>query len=74
MKYYTLQAIINGKSEIFSRKFSTRQKAMDYMFDYLDHAYLFGKQVDEEYAVGNKHNIAYVCDNNTRFIIRRVVR
>jgi len=73
MKYYTLQAIINGESEFFSQKFASREKAMDFMFDYLDQAYLFDKQIEEEYAVGNKHNIAYVCDNNTRFIIRRVL-
>lgn len=75
MKYYTLQAIINGESKVFSNKFASRENAMDFMFNYLDRAYLFGKQIEEEYAVGNnKHNVAYVCDPNTSFIIRRVVR
>ena len=71
MKYYTLQAIINGESKVFSNQFATRQSAMDFMFDYLDRAYIFDKQIEEEYAIGNKHNVAYVCDNNTRFIINR---
>ena len=71
MKYYTLQAIINGERKTFSKKFATRQNAMDFMFDYLERAYIFDKQIEEEYTVGNKHNVAYVCDNNTRFMICR---
>lgn len=72
MKYYTLQAIINGERKVFSNKFATRQNAMDFMFDYLERAYIFDKQIEEEYALfDNKHNVEYVCDNNTRFIINR---
>ena len=72
MKYYTLQAIINGENKVFSNQFATRQSAMDYMFDYLERAYIFDKQIEEEYALfDNKHNIEYVCDYNTRFIINR---
>ena len=75
MKYYTLQAIINGESKVFSQEFASRQNAMDFMFDYLDRAYIFNKHVDEEYAVGdNKHEIEYVCDYNTRFTVCREVK
>ena len=72
MKYYTLQAIINGESKVFSHQFATRQSAMDFMFDYLERAYIFDKQIEEEYAIqGDKHNVEYVCDYNTRFIVNR---
>ena len=71
MKYYTLQAIINGENKFFSRQFATRQNAIDFMFDYLERAYIFDKQIEEEYAIGNPHRVAYVCDNGTRFIISR---
>lgn len=72
MKYYTLQAIINGERKVFSKKFQSRQKAIDFMFDYLERAYIFDKKIDEEYAIGNnKHNVVYVCDNYTRFIVNR---
>ena len=72
MKYYTLQAIINGERKIFSTKFANRQNAIDYMFDYLERAYIFDKQIEEEYAIqGDKHNVEYVCDYNTRFIVNR---
>ena len=75
MKFYTLQAIINGERKTFSNKFESRQKAIDFMFDYLDRAYIFNKHVDEEYAVGdNKHNVEYVCDYYTRFTICREVK
>ena len=74
MKYYTLQAIINGERKTFSKTFTSRQKAIDFMFDYLERAYIFDKQIEEEYAVGNdKHNVEYVCDYSTRFIINRSI-
>ena len=72
MKYYTLQAIINGDRKTFSKKFASRQNAIDFMFDYLERAYIFDKQIEDEFAIrGNKHNIEYVCDYGTRFRIAR---
>ena len=72
MKYYTLQAIINGERKTFSKQFASRQSAIDFMFDYLERAYIFDKQIEDEYAIhDDKHNVEYVCDYNTRFIINR---
>ena len=72
MKYYTLQAIINGERKVFSKQFASRQNAIDFMFDYLERAYIFDKQIEEEYAISNdKHNVEYVCDYYTRFIVNR---
>ena len=76
MNYYTLKAIVNGEAKDFSKKkFSSRQGAIDFMFDYLDSAYIFNKSINEEYTVGNnKHNVEYVCDYYTRFTISRELR
>lgn len=72
MKYYTLNAVVNGENKKFSKKFMSRQNAMDYMFDYLEQSYIFNKQINEEYAVGDdKHVVEYVCDDYTRFVIAR---
>ena len=73
MNYYTLRAVVNGEPIDFSKKkFSSRQGAIDYMFDYLDRACIFNKEVSEEYAIGNdKHRIEYVCDYFNRFIVSR---
>ena len=69
---YTLEAIINGKTTKFNRKFASRQNAIDFMFDYLDRAYIFDKQINDEYIVeDNKHKVEYVCDYYTRFIVTR---
>ena len=73
MKYYTLQAIINGERKTFSKQFTSRQSAIDFMFDYLERACIFGKEVEDEYTVGDKHNIEYVFDYNNRFIVSRQV-
>ena len=74
MKYYILHAVVNGKEAILKRAlFSSRQQAIDYMFDYYDRHYMYSLQVTDEYQIdGNKHNIEYVCDNYNRFIITRV--
>ena len=73
MNYYSLKAIVNGETKDFSKKkFSSRQGAIDFMFNYLDRECIFGKEVEEEYAIGNdKHRIEYVCDYYTRFIVSR---
>lgn len=73
MNYYTLKAIVNGELKDFSKKkFSTRQGAIDFMFDYLDREYIYDKEVSDVYPVGNdKHRIEYVCDYYTRFIVSR---
>ncbi len=70
---YTLEAIINGKVKKFGKKFSSRQNAINFMFDYLENAYLFNKQVNDEYILeGNKHKVEYVLDYYNRFIVTRV--
>lgn len=73
MKYYTLTAIVDGRYVKLKRcLFSTRNEAIDYMFDYYRKNYMFDLEVRDEYPVdGNKHNIEYVCNYQNRFTIAR---
>ena len=75
MKYYILNAVVNGKDVHLKRAwFSSRQQAIDYMFDYYEKHFMYSLQVSDEYQIdGNKHNIEYVCNNYNRFTINRVV-
>ena len=73
MKRYTLQAVVDGELIGFKRKFASRNKAIDYIFDYYSKHYYQNIQVDEEFFVnGNEHDIEYVCDYYNRFRITRV--
>lgn len=73
MKYYTLEAIIEGKDIKFNKVFKTRLSAIEYMFKYYDKHYMYDLMVNEEFAIeGNKHNVEYVCDDYRRFRVNRV--
>lgn len=73
MKYYTLEAIVNGDSVKLRRSmFASRSEAINYMFKYYEDHYLYNLQVRDEYPVsGNKHRVEYYCDFNNRFIVTR---
>lgn len=73
MKYYTLEAIVQGRPVKLKRSmFASRTDAINYMFDYYEEHYLYNLQVREEYPVDdNKHRIEYYCSFNNRFIITR---
>ena len=73
MKYYTLEAIVNGDSVKLRRSmFASRSEAVNYMFNYYEEHYLYNLQVRDEYPVDdNKHRIEYYCDFNNRFIVTR---
>ena len=73
MKYYTLEAIVQGRPVKLKRSmFASRTEAINYMFDYYEEHYLYNLQVNDEYSVnGNKHSIEYYCNFNNRFIITR---
>ena len=71
-KYYTLEAIVEGKLIKFPRHFKTRNEAMNYIFQYYDRHHLVELRVNEEYFIDeNKHDIAYVYDYENRFRIAR---
>ncbi len=73
MKYYTLEAIVQGRPAKLKRSmFASRTEAINYMFDYYEEHYLYNLQVNDEYSVNdNKHSIEYYCNFNNRFIITR---
>ena len=73
MKYYTLEAIVQGRPVKLKRSmFASRTDAINYMFNYYEEHYLYNLQVREEYPVDdNKHRIEYYCSFNNRFIITR---
>ena len=74
MKMYTLEAIVQGRPIKLKRSlFTSRNEAIDYMFNYFEENYLFNKQVRDEYPLeDNKHKIEYYCDFSNRFIITRI--
>lgn len=74
MTLYTLSAVVNGDvCKLNRRYFSSRDDAINYMFDYYRKHYMFDLQVEDEYPVnGNKHEIEYVCDYFNRFTIARI--
>ena len=71
MKYYTLEAIVQGRPVKLKRSmFASRSDAVNYMFDYYEEHYLYNLQVRDEYPIDdNKHRIEYYCNFNNRFII-----
>ena len=73
MKYYTLEAIVQGRPVKLKRSmFASRSDAVNYMFDDYEAHYLYNLQVRDEYPVDdNKHRIEYYCNFNNRFIITR---
>ena len=73
MKYYNLSAVINGDPVKLKRTmFSSRDDAIEYMFDYYDKHYLYSLRVNDTHPVDdNKHKIEYVCDFYNRFVISR---
>lgn len=73
MKYYELSAVVNGQNVRLKRSlFTSRDDAINYMFDYYNSHNLYSLEVEDEYALnGDKHNIEYVCDYHNRFIVTR---
>lgn len=73
MKRYTLQAVVDGEVVGFNKKFASRNKAIEYMFNYYSNHYYQNIQVEEDFYVnGNIHDIEYVCDYYNRFRVTRV--
>lgn len=74
MKYYTLETIYNGNTERITKKFTSRNQAINYAFDYFEkRLYNTELQVEDEFAINNnKHNIEYVLNYYDRFRVNRV--
>ena len=74
MKYYTLETILNGKTEKIAKLFTSRNQAINYAFDYFEKKTLNPElQVEDEFVIdNNKHNIEYVLNYYDRFRVNRV--
>lgn len=66
MKYYILRGFVESKYFSVSKKFKTREEAVDYAFKKLP-AF---SEIQEEYNRGN-HLIEYKCAEKVRFFISR---
>ena len=75
MKYYTLETIYNGNTEKITKKFTSRNAAINYAFAYFEkRLYNTELQVEDEFVIDNdKHNIEYVLNYFDRFRVNRVV-
>ena len=74
MKYYVLSGKLAGESVKFAKQFKSRNEALDFAFKYSRKKYVFGLEVEEILEINNdKHNIQYICNKDTSFIINRVV-
>ena len=74
MKLYTLRGTIAGQYVTPNKMFRSREEAVEYMFKYSEKKYVFDMQVEEIIKTnGDKHNLEYVCNNNNRFFIERVI-
>ena len=74
MKYYTLETILNGRTVKISKKFTSRNQAINYAFDYFEKkTFNPDLQVEDEFVINNnKHNVEYVLDYYDRFRVNRV--
>ena len=72
MKYYNLKAVVNGKAITVNKKFSTRNSAIDAFFKMVA-VKAMNTQVEEIIERGDKHNLEYICNNNSRFLVSRVL-
>ena len=70
-KRYNLSAIIDGDYIEFKKLFISRQAAIDYVYKYFSHHYIYDNQVVDE-IFNSKHEIEYVLHNGDRFIVNRV--
>lgn len=72
-KFYDLNAVVNGEFHQFSKRFSTRDAAIDYVLRYFSNYYDKCLFIEDEYEVeNNKHDIEYKFDHYNRFRIKRV--
>ena len=71
-KYYNLTAVIDGNTKVFHKKFSSRDEAINYMFNYFNESLIEEPQLKEEFEI-SKHNVEYVINYRNRFRVNRVV-
>lgn len=69
---YAVYGVVNGKDVYLKKKYSSRNAAIDGMFDYFDKTFYVNNMQVQEEIIKDKHVIEYVCNHNTRFTVARV--
>ena len=69
--YKIKDAFVHSQHVDINRLFLTRNDALNYMFKYLNHLYIYNVEVEEEYPQDNKHDIHYVINQYNSFNVTR---
>lgn len=72
MKLYSLRGNVNGTAKTFSKQFKSRDEAVNYFFNYSRKKLVFGLEIEEIVEIDSKHNLEYVCNHNSSFIVNRI--
>ena len=72
MRVYKINdAYMNNQYVDIKRVFTSRDEAINYMFDYYNHHYIYNVELEEEYPQENKHDIHYVINQYSCFNVTR---
>ena len=69
--YKIKDAYIRNEHVDIKKVFTSRDEAINYMFDYYNHHYIYNVELEEEYPQDNKHDIHYVIDQYDSFNVTR---
>ena len=70
MRIYELEAYVKGERVSFTKKFASRDQAIEYLFAYLGKQFIFNCELKEEYPLSSKHDVHYVLSNEDSFTVR----
>ena len=73
IKYYKVNnAVMRGDNITkINKSFKNRNEAISYMLNYYNKRFI-NAEVEEEIYL-NKHVVEYICTNNNRFIVSRII-
>ena len=69
--YKIKDAYIRNEHVDIKKVFASRTQAINYMFDYYNHHYVYNVELEDEYPQSNKHDIHYVLDQYDSFNVTR---
>ena len=72
MRVYKINdAYMNNEHVDIKKVFTSREEAINYMFDYYNNHYIYNVELEEEYPQNNKHDIHYVINQYSSFNVTR---
>ena len=69
--YKIKDAYVRNEHVDIKKVFASRNQAINYMFDYYNHHYIYNVELEEEYPQRNKHDIHYVINQYSSFNVTR---